>query len=73
MKSLRKFPHAVTDCSSGSVQTSLQTSVRRLAVKSRISLCMIEGKPPLGHDRACSMENLIAQSHVDGVRKGCQL
>ena len=63
----------VTGCSSDSVQTSLQTSVRRLAVKSRISLCLMEGKPPLGHDTACSMENLMPQLHVDGVRTGCQL
>ena len=31
---------------SGSILTSLQTSVRRRAVRSRISLCLIDGKPP---------------------------
>ena len=37
---------------SSSILTSLQTSVRRGAIRSRISLCLIDGKPPLGHDRA---------------------
>lgn len=39
-----------------SMQTSPQTSVRRLAVRSRI-FCLIEGKPPLGQERACSTGN----------------
>ena len=34
------------------ILTSLQTSVRRRAVRSRISLCLIDGKPPLEHERA---------------------
>ena len=46
----------VIDCNSGSMQTSPQTSVRRLAVRSRI-FCLIEGKPPLGQERACSTGN----------------
>ena len=37
-----------------------KTSVSRLAVRSLILLCQMEGKPLLGHDRACSMENFIA-------------
>ena len=45
--------------SSGSMQTSLQTSVGRLAVRSLISLCQMEGKPPLVYDRACLMENVV--------------
>ncbi len=42
--------YPVTGNSSGSVQTSL----RRSAVKSRISLCRMDGKPPFAHERACS-------------------
>ena len=45
--------------SSGSMQTSLQTSVGRLAVRSLISLCQMEGKPSLVYDRACLMENVV--------------
>ena len=56
----------VIGCNSGSVQTSLHTSVRRLAVKSLISLCLIVGNPPLGQESACSTENLAPQPHVDG-------
>ena len=63
----------VIGCNSGSIRTSLQTSVRRLAVRSLISLCLIEGEPPLGQERACSTENLAPQPHVDGVCRGCQL
>ena len=63
----------VIGCRSGSMQTSLQTSVRRLAVRSLISLCLMDGKPPFGQDRACSTKNLAPHPHVDGVCKGCQL
>ena len=35
----------------GSTRTSWQTPVSRRAVWSRISLCLNEGKPPLGHER----------------------
>ena len=45
-----------TGCNSGSVATCYQTSVNSLAVRSRISLCLMEGNPPLGQDRACSTE-----------------
>ena len=41
-----------TGCNSGSVATCEHTSVRSLAVRSLISLCLIEGNPPLGHDKA---------------------
>ena len=44
-------------CRCGSVQTSLHTSDSRLAVRSLISLCLIEGNPPFGQDKACSTEN----------------
>ena len=44
----------VMGCRCGSMQTSLHTSDRRLAVRSLISLCLIDGKPPFGQDKACS-------------------
>ena len=40
-----------TGCNSGSVATCEHTSVRSLAARSLISLCLIEGNPPLGHDQ----------------------
>ena len=58
----------VIGCNSGSVQTSLQTSVSRLAVRSLISLCLIEGKPPLGLERTCSTENLAPVAQTAYVR-----
>ena len=59
-------------CRVGSVQTSLHTSVRRVAVRSRISLCRMVGKPPLGHDKACSTENFEPQWHLVGKTFGVQ-
>ena len=38
---------------------------------SRISLCLIEGKPPFGQERACSTENCVPRSQLTGVRYGC--
>ena len=58
----------VSSCRSGSTRTSLQTSVRRLAVKSLISLWRIEGNPPLGQERACSTEKEAPQTQCEGVR-----
>ena len=51
------------------MHTSLHTSVRRVAVKSRISLCLIDGKLPLAHDKACSTEK---EAHFDGSLSGVQ-
>ena len=51
-----------------SIQTSWHTSIRRLAVRSLISSCLIDGKPPFGQERACSMENLAPQ--IDGMCRG---
>ena len=56
----------------GSMHTSWQTSAIKFAVRSLISLCRMVGKPPFGHDRACSTEKLVPQAHVVGVCKGCQ-
>ena len=41
------------------MHTSLHTSARRLAVRSRISLRLMEGNPPLAHESAVA-------SHLDG-------
>ena len=60
----------VVGCRLGSMHTSLHTSVRRLAVRSRISLCLMEGKPPLAHESACSTVKLLPQSHLDGRFEG---
>ena len=43
----------VIGCNYGSVQTSLHTSVRRLVVRSLISLCLIVGNPLLGQELEC--------------------
>ena len=59
-------------CRLGSIQTPLQTSDSRLAVKSLISLWRSDGKPYFGHDRACSRENLEPQSQEAGMRGGGQ-
>ena len=64
---------SVTGWSSGSVHTSLHTSVRRVAVRSCISLCLIDGKPPLAQDRACSTEKEAPQAHFDGSLSGVHL
>ena len=63
----------VRGCRSGSMRTSEQTSVRRFAVRSLISLCLMDGNPPLGYDKACSIENLVPHPHVMGDCNGCQL
>ena len=54
------------------MHTSLHTSVRRVAVRSCISLCLIDGNPPLGQDKACLTENETLQSHFDGSISGVQ-
>ena len=55
-------------CKCGSMQTSLHTSDKRLAVRSLISLCLIDGKPPLGQDKTCSTENWAPHSHSMGIK-----
>ena len=44
------------------MHTLLQTSDKRFAVRSLISLCLMEGNPPFGQDKACSTEKLVPQS-----------
>ena len=41
----------------GSMETSWQTSVSKLAKRSRTSLCRIMVNPPVGQESACSMVN----------------
>ena len=60
----------VMGCRCGSMQTSLHTSDRRLAVRSLISLCLIDGKPPFGQVKACSTEKWEPQSQLRGTRDG---
>ena len=62
-----------TGCNPGSIHTSWHTSVSKVAVRLRISLCLIEGNPPLAQDRACSTENLLPQVQIDGISDGVQL
>ena len=59
-------------CKYGSMQSSLHTSDKRLAVRSLISLYLIHGKPPLGQDNKCSTENWVPYSHSMGMREGNQ-
>ena len=54
------------------MHTSWHTSVRRVAVKFLISLCLIEGKPPLAQDKACSPEKVEPQAHLAGILSGVQ-
>ena len=60
----------VVGCRLCSMHTSLHTSVRRLAVRSWISLCLMEGKPHLAHESACSTVKRLPQSHLDGRFEG---
>ena len=61
----------VMGCRCGSTLTSLHTSDIRLAVRSRILLCLIDGNPPLGQESACSTENGVPQSQLVGMRESC--
>ena len=54
------------------MHTLLQTSDKRFAVRSLISLCLMEGNPPFGQDKACSTEKLVPQSQLVGARSGSQ-
>ena len=62
----------VMGCSVGSMDTLLQTSEMRLAVRSLTSLCRMVGNPPLGQDSACSTEKLVPHVQVVGVCWGSQ-
>ena len=62
----------VTGWSSGSMVTSWHTSVRRVAVRFLISLCLIDGKPPFAQERACLTEKKKPQAHLVGSLSGVQ-
>ena len=59
----------------GSVQTSLQTFESRLAVRSLISLCQMQGKPPFRAWQSSEhvQQKLCATSTSRGNSHGCQL
>ncbi len=58
-------------CKCGWVQTLLQTSDKRLAVKSLISLCRNDGTGN-PQEKTCSTENLVPHSQLMGTRDGSQ-
>ena len=60
----------IVDCRLGSMHTSLHTSVRRLALRSRISLCLMQGKPPLAHESVCSTVKQLPHLHLSGRFEG---
>ena len=57
------------DCSNAdSVETFLQQTNSRLAVKALTSLSLIDINPPFGHDRACSNLHAATQTHFNAIR-----
>ena len=72
LKHLPGFRLTQAVCSLGSMHMSWYTSLSRVAVRLRISLCLIEGNPPLAHNKACSTENLLPQVYTDGISDGIQ-
>ena len=56
-------------CKDGSSHTSWHTS--RLAVTSRMLLCLIETNPPFLRDNACCSENVMPHSQNSGVLESC--
>ena len=58
-------------CSNVQTCSILNIGGGSVAVKSLISLCHMEGKPPFGQERTCSIENLAPHPHVEGAEKGC--
>ena len=56
----------VMSYNTGSVRTSLQTSLINSAVKSRTSLCLKLMKPPFGQDKAWFMLKAAPHTHLDG-------
>ena len=60
-------------CRRGSMHTSWHTSVRRLVVRSRTSLCRMIVTPLVGHERARSVVKAAPQTHSLGRSAGVQL
>ena len=54
------------------MQTSWQTSERIVAVTSRISFCLMEGKHPLEQESMWSMVKPLPHAQVVGTLSGCQ-
>ena len=54
------------------MDTLWHTSDNRAAVKSLISLCLIDGYPPLGHDSTCQTEKWVPQAQFSGAFAGLQ-
>ena len=55
----------------GQVQWRLGAySVSNFAVRSLMSLCLIDGRAPLGQLKACSTEKLQPQTQCDGILDG---
>ena len=42
-------------------------------MRSLISVCLIDGNPPFGQDKACSTENWVPQSQLKGVHDDSHL
>ena len=60
-----------TGCNWGSTEKSWHASVKTFANRSRISLWRIIGKPPRGHDKACSTLKSLEHTHLMGIWSGC--
>ena len=60
----------IASCKSGSTLTSLQTSLRSVAVMSLISLCRREGKPPREQKSTCSTVKLAPHTQLFGILEG---
>ena len=61
----------VSCCSVGSTATLGETSVRKSAVMSLMSLCLREGNPPQGQLKACSTVNFFLHVQQDGRCGSC--
>ena len=61
----------VSGCSAGSTATLGETSVRKSAVMSVMSLCLREGNPPQGQLTACSTVNFFPHVQQDGRCGSC--
>ena len=66
---MRVFPQTAVE---GSMATLGHTSVSSLAVRSLISLCLIEGRAPVGQLKACSTKKLQPHTQCEGIRVGFQ-
>ena len=63
----------LSGCKRGSMATPWHTSVITFAIKSRMRLCLLLGKPPIGQSMACEMPKPCPQAHCEGSQSGVQL